>query len=337
MLQIWTISWQCWTGRAPVMSQAAALTQGQDSVPPCTFPKREEAAPSTSPGDAELRWVVWRGRWHSSLIRSTCSIHSLPFTVASKQELGPKTGPEKFLCHLLPCPSTQLPKTHGKISQCPVPYPQINTSIHIQRHHLKHRKTKQYHYHPYRQQISSISQTSKARAQGEILKVILSSASLHHRGDAENQDCGTKPSPTLLSQSTSSLPPPRPIFHSGNTKVPSSVKLLPLTTDNWEIRDLGKQRDVNTEASYCRQQYSRLSRAVIPATKILTFTPGAKTCNWETPLHLRCPSLPFSPVQLHASSESFSSQNFGHQEPESLNISNILILTQNSTLYKVLE
>lgn len=47
--------------RAPVMSQEAALTQGQDSAPPCTFPKREKAAPSTSP-DTELSWVGVAGQ-----------------------------------------------------------------------------------------------------------------------------------------------------------------------------------------------------------------------------------------------------------------------------------
>lgn len=43
------------------MSQEAALTQGQDSAPPCTFPKREKAAPSTSP-DTELSWMGVAGQ-----------------------------------------------------------------------------------------------------------------------------------------------------------------------------------------------------------------------------------------------------------------------------------
>lgn len=156
------------------------LQKGKAVSHPVHSAKKGKETPSRSLGARSSAVWVWRGRWHSSLISSTCSTHSL-FTGASKQELGLKTGPEKFLCHLLPCPSTQLPETHGKglsvfftIS--------IDSSIHIQGHYLKHTKTKQ--QHSYRLQISSISQTCKVRARGESLKVIL----FHHQASIISMD-----------------------------------------------------------------------------------------------------------------------------------------------------
>lgn len=112
------------------MSQEAALTQGQDSAPPCTFPKREKAAPSTSP-DTELSWMGVAGQVAQQPNQQHLFHSQPPLYSASIQELGHKTGPEKFLCHLLPCPSTQLHETHGKISQCPITI-SIDTNIHIQ-------------------------------------------------------------------------------------------------------------------------------------------------------------------------------------------------------------
>lgn len=60
-------------------------TTGHGSVLPCTFPKRGKRSAQYTPRETWSSAVgVRQGGWHSSLISSTCSIHSLSH---SKQEV----------------------------------------------------------------------------------------------------------------------------------------------------------------------------------------------------------------------------------------------------------
>lgn len=123
----------------------------------------EKKHPGHSRGDTELSCGSVAGQvaqqphwWHL--------LHSQPLLHSGKQTGSrPQTGPEKFLCHLLPCPSTQLPESRGRgLSESFII--SLGTGTHSQGHYLKWNKTTTTTATKLsRLQISSISQTWEVR------------------------------------------------------------------------------------------------------------------------------------------------------------------------------
>lgn len=98
--QIWIqFSWQCWTGRAPAVSQKAALPQGTAVSCPVHSLRGEREAPSTLPGRRGAQLWGWgrAGGTAASLVAPA------PFTASL-------TANRKYRAWKIPMPPAPMPK-----------------------------------------------------------------------------------------------------------------------------------------------------------------------------------------------------------------------------------